>query len=70
MLPADLSPGEYDVVLGWYELATGDRLTLLDAAGNAAGDEFVLGRVRVDADDDLTADLCCATVPECCASVE
>jgi hypothetical protein len=69
-LPADLAPGVYQVVLGWYDLATGRRLALTDAEGNAAGDEDVLETVRVDAGTAPPADLCCATVPECCASVE
>ena len=69
-LPADLDPGAYRIVLGWYDLATGERLALADAAGNAVGDEFVLGTVRVTRQAAHTADLCCASVPECCASLE
>ena len=46
-LPADLDPGAYRIVLGWYDLATGERLALTDGAGNAVGDEYVLGTVRV-----------------------
>jgi hypothetical protein len=69
-LPASLPAGDYQIIAGWYDLETGTRLALLDAAGNAAGDEAVIGMVRVETEKGPTADLCCATVPECCASLE
>jgi uncharacterized membrane protein len=69
-LPDSLPAGDYQIIAGWYDLETGTRLALLDAAGNAAGDEAVIGMVRVETEKGPTADLCCATVPECCASLE
>jgi hypothetical protein len=69
-LPDNLPAGEYEVVTGWYDLETGARLVRHDAAGNAAGDETVIGTVRIETDAPATADLCCATVPECCASLD
>jgi hypothetical protein len=63
-LPPDLPPGDYRVVAGWYDLATGRRLPL----GNGAGDEHVLGVLDVKPAAAPT-DLCCATAPECCASL-
>ena len=46
-LPAGLDPGEYSLLLGLYEEATGTRLPVLDAGGEAAGDSLVLARVPV-----------------------
>jgi hypothetical protein len=46
-LPAGLDPGEYRLLLGLYEEATGTRLPVLDAGGEAAGDSLVLARVPV-----------------------
>lgn len=40
-LPADLSPGLYQLVTGWYDLATGQRLS------TAAGDALAIGTVEV-----------------------
>ena len=67
-LPADLSPGRYDLVTGWYDWRTGRRLPVRDAGGNAAGDEYVLGSVVVDRGAAPVPDLCCLYSPECCAS--
>ncbi|MBN1658636.1 MAG: phospholipid carrier-dependent glycosyltransferase [Anaerolineae bacterium] len=39
--------GPYQVIAGMYDLETGARLPLLDAAGNRAGDYLVLGTVHV-----------------------
>jgi uncharacterized membrane protein len=67
-LPADLPAGTYDVVVGWYNWKTGDRLDLTDDHGNPLGNELVLTQVSVDAANALQPDLCCTTVAECCAS--
>lgn len=69
-VPADLPAGGYSLVVGWYDWQTGARLPLLDAAGNPAGDEYVLGTVTVDAQAGPTPDACCLMVGECCASLE
>jgi hypothetical protein len=39
--------GHYQVIAGMYDLDTGLRLTALDAAGNPAGDNLVLGTITV-----------------------
>lgn len=40
-------PGPYDLLVGWYDLGTGERLPVLDERGAAIGDHVVLGPVRV-----------------------
>ena len=67
-LPADLTSGRYDLVVGWYDWQTGARLPLVDGLGNPAGDEFVLGPVTVDRAVGLTPDLPCLMAQESCAS--
>jgi uncharacterized membrane protein len=67
-LPPDLPAGTYDVVVGWYNWQTGDRLALTDDHGNVLGNEFVLTQVSLDPANVPQPDLCCATAPECCAS--
>ncbi len=47
-VPADLAPGTYELVVGWYDWKTGKRLSRTAGrpgpwAGNRVGDEFVLG---------------------------
>jgi hypothetical protein len=69
-LPASLSPGDYDLVTGWYNWRTGERLPVRDAAGNALGDEYVLGSVSIDRRAAPAPDLCCLYSAECCASQE
>jgi uncharacterized membrane protein len=69
-LPAALPPGSYDLVTGWYDWRTGQRLPLRDAEGNTIGDETVLGSVVVDPGAAPTPDLCCLYAAECCASQE
>lgn len=44
---ADAPHGPYQVIVGMYDLATGDRLSLLDAQGNAVADHLLLGTVEV-----------------------
>jgi hypothetical protein len=67
-LPADLTSGRYDLVVGWYDWQTGARLPLVDGLGNPVGDEFVLGPVTVDRAVGLTPDLPCLMAKESCAS--
>jgi uncharacterized membrane protein len=69
-LPADLPPGRYDLVTGWYDWRTGQRLPRRDPDGNAVGDEYVLGSVVVDPGAAPAPDLCCLYSAECCASQE
>ena len=44
-LSPDLEPGDYRVIVGFYLLATGQRLAVVDAAGNAVDDRVEL-RIR------------------------
>ena len=67
-LPAELLPGRYLLVVGWYYWETGERLPAVDLAGNPLGDEVVLGSVTVDATAALRPDLACLLIPEACAS--
>ncbi len=69
-VPADIAVGSYTLVVGWYDWQTGARLPLLDAAGNPAGDEYVLGAVMVEPQAGPVPDACCLMVGECCASLE
>jgi mannosyltransferase len=48
-LPEDLAPGDYTARLLVYDADTLEPLTLVDAAGNPAGQEATLGTIRVDA---------------------
>jgi hypothetical protein len=44
-LPADLPPGAYTLWLGLYDEASGLRLPVFDAAGEAIGDSLVLAQI-------------------------
>jgi hypothetical protein len=46
-LPPDLPPGAYTVQLLVYDADTLEPLTLLDAAGNPAGQEAAIGTIEV-----------------------
>ncbi|MCI0395396.1 MAG: DUF2723 domain-containing protein [Chloroflexi bacterium] len=46
-IPADLPPGTYFIEVGLYEMTSGRRLHISDAAGNLAGDRYILGSVVV-----------------------
>ena len=76
VVPADLEPGQYDLVVGWYDWQTGKRLSRVEGAsaqltsGNRVGDEFVLGAVTVDPLAGPRPDACCLAAKECCASKE
>ena len=48
VLPVDLSPGEYYIEVGLYEMVGQRRLHMADAAGNLIGDRLILGPVQVD----------------------
>jgi hypothetical protein len=47
VLPGDVSPGEYSLVVGVYNAADGIRLPVLTSDGSMAGDMVVLGTVTV-----------------------
>jgi 4-amino-4-deoxy-L-arabinose transferase-like glycosyltransferase len=40
-------PGPYSLVVGWYDLESGERLPVVDGRGGAAGDQILLGPVQV-----------------------
>jgi hypothetical protein len=44
-LPADLPPGRYALVVGWYDESTGRRLPLFDATGESLGDSQLLQQI-------------------------
>ncbi|MBI5291016.1 MAG: DUF2723 domain-containing protein [Chloroflexi bacterium] len=46
-VPDDAPPGEYSVEVGWYLLATLDRLPVLDASGAAIDDRFLMSGLAV-----------------------
>ncbi|MCJ7668871.1 MAG: glycosyltransferase family 39 protein [Anaerolineae bacterium] len=47
-IPPQTPEGEYTVIGGMYLLATGERLPLLDEAGQPTGDTFFLSKVEVE----------------------
>jgi hypothetical protein len=46
-LDGDAPPGDYQVVVGWYLLATMQRLSTMDASGDPSGDFYVVGGFSV-----------------------
>jgi hypothetical protein len=46
-LDAGAPRGRYQLIAGMYDLATGERLPLVDALGNASSDYVLLGSVEV-----------------------
>lgn len=46
-LPADLPPGAYDILVGFYEAENGQRLQILDEAGVFKGDDVRLANIQV-----------------------
>ncbi len=54
-LPANLQPGVYDLVAGWYYWETLERLALLDDAGQPIDDGVVIGKLEVDSTADAPA---------------
>jgi uncharacterized membrane protein len=69
-IPADLTPGDYKLVIGWYDPETGKRLSASSADGNAEGNEYVIGRVAVYPLVGSRPDLACLMTPAACASQE
>jgi hypothetical protein len=70
-IPPDLEPGVYELVVGWYDWQTGQRLSRVEGVGgNRVGDEFVLGAVTVDPLAGPRPDACCLAAKGCCASKE
>jgi uncharacterized membrane protein len=69
-IPPDLAPGEYTLVIGWYDPETGKRLSASGPDGNATGNEIVLGKVVVNLLAGPRPDLACLIAPESCASQE
>jgi hypothetical protein len=47
-IPADISPGDYQLEVGMYGMTSLRRLPVVDLAGNLAGDRVILGPVRVE----------------------
>jgi hypothetical protein len=47
VLPADLPPGDYWLEVGMYGMTSLRRLSVVDLAGNLAGDRVILGPVQV-----------------------
>jgi hypothetical protein len=69
-IPDDLTPGDYKLVIGWYDPETGKRLSASSADGNAEGNEYVIGRVAVYPLVGSRPDLACLMTPAACASQE
>ncbi|MCS6844622.1 MAG: DUF2079 domain-containing protein [Caldilineales bacterium] len=67
-VPADLPPGRYRLVIGWYYWETLERLALLGADGLPVGDSLAIGELEVDATARPAPDLACAVAAEACAS--
>ena len=44
-LAADLAPGRYTLLVGWYDESSGQRLPAIDVAGNSLGDSLVLEQI-------------------------
>ena len=64
-LPPDVSPGDLlTLVLGFYNPASGQRLDLLDTAGNPSGNELTLGLIRIIPPP--PPDQTCALIPATC----
>jgi hypothetical protein len=47
LLPGELPAGEYQLLVGMYLPATGDRLVMASAEGKAPADSITLGSVTV-----------------------
>jgi len=46
-LDPDAPPGQYQIEVGWYLLATMQRLQIVDANGRPTGDSFVVGEFSI-----------------------
>ncbi len=51
-LPAELPPGDYDLLVGFYEVESGQRLQILDAAGVFKSDHVRISGVAVQPSPD------------------
>ncbi|MEZ4769044.1 MAG: DUF2079 domain-containing protein [Caldilineales bacterium] len=67
-LPADLPPGHYSIVVGWYYWETLERLAHMTGEGELQGDAATIGRLAVDPTAAPAPDLACAVIPATCAS--
>jgi hypothetical protein len=47
-LEPDAPPGPYRVEVGWYHLATMERLRIVDEGGEPIADSFVVGEFDVE----------------------
>ncbi len=65
-IPADLSPGQYQFVIGLYDPASGERLPAFDADGRPSGNELPIGFVEIT--QPLLPDQACALIPLSCSS--
>ncbi len=63
-VPADATPGDWQIVIGLYTPATGDRATLLGADGQPAGTELIIARPTLA--PALVPDQACALIPATC----
>jgi 4-amino-4-deoxy-L-arabinose transferase-like glycosyltransferase len=50
-LPASLSPGQYQLLMGMYDPETLERLPVYDASGQEAGDTISLGSITIPASE-------------------
>jgi hypothetical protein len=46
-IPLDAPPGQYDLAMGFYDVWTGERLPVTEAAGPAEHDVVLLGQLQV-----------------------
>lgn len=47
ILAGDAPPGEYQIEVGMYNWASGERLALVDRNGNVIGDKVLLEKIKV-----------------------
>lgn len=48
VIPADTQPGEYTMIVGMYDPATGERLPVTDGHGSYLGDHVAVARLAVE----------------------
>lgn len=46
-ISAETPTGDYELAMGFYTWPTLERLPVMDIAGQVAGDNIVLGQVRI-----------------------
>jgi hypothetical protein len=64
--PTTTLNGDWQVVVGLYDPATGKRMPVIDGAGNPGGDEVVVGTLTWR--DAPVPDQACALIPAACAA--